>query len=80
VAAKQFQEMSRLAFVQDFDVWTKKGPCLNGLFLPSDGPFMKARIWYKQFYNPRAKRKEYLDQCEGMYHVQGVLPYTQSAQ
>jgi 3-ketosteroid 9alpha-monooxygenase subunit A len=78
LAAKQFQEMSRLAFAQDFEVWTKKGPCLHGLFLSSDGPFLKARIWYKQFYNPRAKRDEYRDQCEGMYYVRGVPPYTES--
>ena len=76
VAAKQYQEMSRLAFAQDFEVWTNKGPCLNGLFIPSDGPFLKCRVWYKQFYNPRAKKQEYLDQCEGMYRVRGVPAYT----
>ena len=75
VAARQFQESSRLAFMQDFEVWTNKGPCLNGLFLPSDGPFMKARIWYKQFYNPRANKHEYLDQCEGKYVPRGMVAY-----
>ena len=77
VSARQFQNASRLAFAQDLEVWTNKAPCLNGLFIPSDGPFMKARIWYKQFYNPRAKKQEYLDQCEGVYavsytHLQGT--------
>ncbi|WP_029527791.1 Rieske 2Fe-2S domain-containing protein [Polaromonas glacialis] len=76
VAARQFQESSRLAFAQDFEVWTNKGPCLNGLFIPSDGPFMKARVWYKQFYNPRANKSEYLEQCEGMYVPRGATPYT----
>jgi 3-ketosteroid 9alpha-monooxygenase subunit A len=77
VMARQYQESSRLAFAQDFEVWTNKAPCLNGLFIPSDGPFMKARIWYKQFYNPRAKKQEFLDQCEGVYVPKGAVPYTQ---
>jgi 3-ketosteroid 9alpha-monooxygenase subunit A len=76
VAARQFQESSRLAFMQDFEVWTNKAPCLQGLFLPSDGPFMKTRIWYKQFYNPRANKHEYLDQCEGSYVPRGQLAYS----
>jgi 3-ketosteroid 9alpha-monooxygenase subunit A len=76
VAARHFQETALIAFVQDIEVWTHKAPCLNGLFLPSDGPFMKARIWYKQFYNPRAKKQEYVDQCEGVYVPRGAVPYT----
>lgn len=79
VAARQYQESSRLAFAQDFEVWTNKAPCLNGMFLPSDGPFMKARMWYKQFFNPRAKKQEYLDQCEGYYVPKGAVPYTDAA-
>lgn len=77
VGARQFQESSRLAFAQDFEVWTNKAPCLNGLFIPSDGPFLKARVWYKQFYNPRAKKNEYLEQCEGMYVPRGATPYSE---
>jgi 3-ketosteroid 9alpha-monooxygenase subunit A len=80
VAARQYQEASRLAFAQDFEVWTQKAPCLNGLFIPSDGPFMKARIWYKQFYNPRAMKREFLDQCEGLYVPRGATPYTDPKQ
>lgn len=76
VAAKQFQETSRLSFAQDFEVWSQKAPCLNPLFIPSDGPFLKARIWYKQFYNPRAKASEYLEQCEGKYVPRGMVPYS----
>jgi 3-ketosteroid 9alpha-monooxygenase subunit A len=56
--------MALTAFVQDIEVWNHKAPCINGLFIPSDGAFMKARIWYKQFYNPRAKKQEFLDQAE----------------
>ena len=76
IAAKQYQEASRLAFAQDFEVWSQKAPCLNPLFIPSDGAFLKARIWYKQFYNPRAKKNEYLEQCEGYYVPKGAVPYT----
>ena len=68
---------SLLAFAQDFEVWNQKAPCLNPLFIPSDGPFLKARIWYKQFYNPRAKAQEYLEQCEGKYIPKGMVAYTQ---
>jgi 3-ketosteroid 9alpha-monooxygenase subunit A len=78
VAARQFQESSRLAFMQDFEIWMNKGACLNALFLPSEGPFMKARIWYKQFYNPRVQKQEFLDQCEGVYVPRGMVPYTEA--
>ena len=77
IAARQFQEASRLAFEQDFEVWTNKAPCLNGLFVPSDGPFMKARIWYKQFFNPRERKQEFLDKVEGVYVPNGIPAYTQ---
>lgn len=76
ITAAQFQEVSLTSFAQDFEAWSTKGPCINGLFIPSDGPFMKARIWYKQFYNPRANRQEYLDRCEGVYVPKGIEPYT----
>jgi 3-ketosteroid 9alpha-monooxygenase subunit A len=69
--------MALTAFVQDIEVWNHKAPCINGLFIPSDGAFVKARIWYKQFYNPRAKKQEFLDQAEGVYVPRGIPPYTQ---
>ena len=77
IAAAQFQNTVLQSFLQDMEVWNHKAPCLNGLFIPSDGAFMKARIWYKQFYNPRANKQEYLDQCEGVYVPKGATPYTQ---
>ena len=61
VEAAHFQEMALTAFVQDVESGTTRRPCINGLFIPSDGAFVKARIWYKQFFNPRAKKQEYLD-------------------
>lgn len=80
VSAKQFQETSLASFAQDFEVWSQKAPCLNPLFIPSDGSFMKTRIWYKQFYNPRAKASEFLEQCEGKYVPKGMVPYTEEAE
>lgn len=76
ITAAQYQETSMASFAQDFEAWSAKEPCINGMFIPSDGPFMKARTWYKQFYNPRAKQREYLDRCEGVYVPKGVVPYT----
>lgn len=77
VAAGHFQEMALTAFAQDIEVWNFKAACVNPLFIPSDGAFMKARIWYRQFFNPRAKTQEILDQCEGVYVPRGVKPYTE---
>ena len=51
--AREFQESSRLAFLQDFEVWTAKAPILQIMQIKSDGPFHKIREWYRQFYNPR---------------------------
>jgi 3-ketosteroid 9alpha-monooxygenase subunit A len=75
IGARQFQESSRLAFMQDFEVWSNKRPCFNGMFIASDGPFMRARWWYRQFYNPREKATEFLERCEGIYSPKGVAPY-----
>lgn len=76
IAARQFQEASLNSFKQDFEVWTHKAPCIHGLFTPSDGPFMKGRTWYKQFYNPREQAEQYTRQCAGTYVPNGVAPYT----
>lgn len=75
-AARQFQAASLAAFAQDFEVWVHKQPCVNGLFLPSDGPFLKARTWYKQFYNPRVMQQTFLEQCEGTYVPRDVAAYS----
>lgn len=71
-AARMYQAAALAAFSQDFEVWSNKRPCINGMFLPSDGAFRKARLWYKQFYNPRARKDEYLKQSEGVYVPAGM--------
>ena len=50
--AREFQEVSRLAFAQDLEIWTYKRPALNILKVRDDGPYEKLRGWYRQFYNP----------------------------
>jgi len=78
VAARAYQEASRLAFAQDFDVWANKRPALQ---VPGDGPFHKSRIWYRQFYNQRARRQEFLKQVEGTQHrVTGVPTQLEEAE
>jgi 3-ketosteroid 9alpha-monooxygenase subunit A len=78
--ARVYQEASRLAFAQDFEVWANKRPAINILQVPGDGPFHKARIWYRQFYNPRARKHEFLKQVEGHeYRVPSVSPMFEAA-
>jgi len=72
--ARQYQDFALAAFAQDFDVWKHKQPCIQGLFVQGDGPFHKQRTWYKQFYNPRAKRGEYLKSSEGIHVPKGMQP------
>lgn len=71
-AARMYQENSRLAFAQDFEIWTHKRPCLQVLQVPTDGPYAKVRGWYKQFYHPRAMAAELQAKVNGTYSVRGM--------
>ena len=73
-AARGFQESSRLAFLQDFEIWTSKAPVLQILQLKSDGPFHKIRDWYKQFYNPRAEAEQRRTKVNGKYYTSWLDP------
>lgn len=55
VIARAYHQSGLDAFSQDFELWEHKQPAINILQIPDDGPFHKQRIWYTQFYNPRAK-------------------------
>lgn len=81
-AAQEFQEGSRLAFNQDFDVWAAKRPCIQPMQVVGDGPFGKVRTWYKQFYNPRADAKTYQDSVNGSYVTKGTAkaPWSDAAE
>lgn len=70
--ARAYQEASRLAFAQDAEVWANKKACFQVLQIPTDGPYSKVRTWYKQFYNPRGKAKDYQDQVNGVHGVRGM--------
>jgi len=63
--ARAYQENSRLAFAQDVEIWANKRACIKPLAIPADGPFGKVRIWYSQFYNPRARAGEFHKRVNG---------------
>jgi 3-ketosteroid 9alpha-monooxygenase subunit A len=69
--AKGYQDAALAAFAQDFEVWKHKRPNINGLYVQGDGPFLKQRAWYRQFYNPRAERAEILQKVEGVHRAAG---------
>ena len=71
VAARMFQEASRLAFAQDFEVWAHKAPALKILQVNSDGPFHLERIWYRQFFNRRARAAEFQKRVGGVHRIKG---------
>jgi 3-ketosteroid 9alpha-monooxygenase subunit A len=43
------------------------------MMVKGDGPFDKLRIWYKQFYNPRARAGEYQARVNGHYTTRGTI-------
>ena len=63
---RAYQEASRQAFAQDFEIWTYKKPAIQILQVPEDGPFHKGRIWYSQFFNERAKAKAIQARIDGI--------------
>ncbi len=72
VAARAYQQSALWSFAQDFGIWANKRPNLHGMYVSGDGPHRKARAWYKQFYNPRARKQEFLAEAEGVYSPQGM--------
>ncbi len=65
--ARSYQDVALDAFAQDFELWKFKEAALNILQVPDDGPFHKERIWYRQFYNPRSRAKEFQDRVNGVH-------------
>ena len=72
--AREFQNSSRLALLQDFEVWQSKAPVFQILQIKSDGPFHKLREWYGQFYNPRAEIAERQARVNGTYLTSWLKP------
>jgi len=71
--ARAYQQASLEAFSQDFEIWGNKRACINPMMVKGDGPFAKLRVWYKQFYNPRARAAEFQARVNGRVVTQGTL-------
>ncbi|AGH50596.1 MULTISPECIES: Rieske 2Fe-2S domain-containing protein [Sphingomonadales] len=71
--ARAYQQASCDAFSQDFEVWANKRPCFNPMAVLGDGPIGKLRIWYRQFYNPRARAQEFRARVNGTIITRGTL-------
>ena len=69
---RAYQQASLEAFSQDFEIWANKRPCFHPMMVKGDGPFDKVRIWYKQFYNPRARAEEFQKRVNGHYVTRGT--------
>lgn len=70
--AKGYEQAGLDAFSQDFEIWSNKRPCLNPMMVKGDGPFDKVRIWYKQFFNPKARAHEFQSRVNGLYVAGGT--------
>lgn len=70
--AREYQESSRVAFAQDFEIWGNKRACIHPMMVQGDGPFHKVRIWYKQFFNPRARAEEFQKRVNGTVVTKGT--------
>ena len=79
-AAKQYRDrLSRLfgeGLMRDGEVWKTKRPALQIMQLPGDGPFRQSRIWYSQFFHPRARAAEIVGRIAGTHYARGVAPFT----
>ena len=60
----------------DGEVWAMKQPALTPMQLTSDGPFGQSRIWYSQFFNPRARAAEIVARVAGTHYAKGWPPFT----
>jgi 3-ketosteroid 9alpha-monooxygenase subunit A len=78
-AARAYQADSTRAFAQDFEIWSNKSPCFQPMQIPADGPYNKVRTWYKQFYNPRARAKDFQGQVNGVHTIRGFPDSNASA-
>ncbi|MEN9718914.1 MAG: hypothetical protein RIQ99_1792 [Pseudomonadota bacterium] len=79
--AKAYEDAGVDAFAQDFEIWDNKRPCINPMMVRGDGPFDKVRVWYRQFYNPRAQAATFQQRVNGRYTTRGtkVAPWDSAA-
>lgn len=65
--------------LEDGEIWANKRAATQILQLPTDGPFRQARVWYSQFFNPRAKAEQILARVKGKHFVRGIPGWAQLA-
>ena len=68
-----------MGLLRDGEVWRTKRPALTPMQLTSDGPIGQSRIWYSQFYNPRAEAPAIVRRVQGKHYAQGWPPFTAAA-
>lgn len=66
--------------LRDGEIWATKRPALKVMQMPSDGPFRQTRIWYSQFYNPRARADEIVARVAGRHYAKNMPPFTEEAE
>jgi 3-ketosteroid 9alpha-monooxygenase subunit A len=69
---RQVQAGALEAFSKDFEIWQHKRPALKPMALNSEGPFLKARQWYGQFYGQRDAIRQTQAGLNGVYHIPNV--------
>ncbi|MBR9913154.1 MAG: Rieske (2Fe-2S) protein [Gammaproteobacteria bacterium] len=68
--AREIQAGALQAFSADFEIWKHKRPALRVMQMASDGPFLKGRKWFSQFYTEKSKIADIQQQLNGNYHHQ----------
>jgi len=76
---QNFNRSNAKGLLRDAEVWRNKRPALQVMQLPSDGPFLQSRMWYSQFYNPRARAADILRKVEGRHFAKGMPNWDQMA-
>ena len=79
-AAQQYRDALSRSFgeglLRDGEIWKTKKAAINIIQLPSDGPFRQSRVWYSQFFNPRAKAAEIVGRVAGRHYAKGTPSFT----
>ena len=79
-AAERFRAMMSHQFgeglLRDGEIWATKRPAINVMQMPGDGPFRQSRVWYSQFFNPRARAAEIVARVAGRHTAAGVPAFT----
>lgn len=58
--------------MRDAELWRVKRAALHPMQMPGDGPFIQSRVWYSQFFNPRAKAAATVRRVAGKHYAKGM--------